>query len=150
MLPRMRRFLPFLMVGVLTSCGSTASSTTTASPAPTVPPSTTAPVATTTGTPTTTVAPTTTDAPVEPNLVEIQVSGSTVVGGGKVSISLGEEATIRVVSDTADEAHLHGYDLYVDLVPNVPAEFVFVASIPGVFELEFEESGLLLAEIEVS
>lgn len=150
MLAGMRRILPFLMVGVLTSCGSTAASTTTAPPTPTTSPSTTAAVVTTSGSPTTTVQPTTTAAPVELNLVEIEVSGSTVVGGGKVTIPLGEEATIRVVSDKADEVHLHGYDLYVDLVPNVPAEIAFVASIPGVFELELEESGLLLAEIEVS
>lgn len=96
------------------------------------------------------MAPTTTAAPVEPGLVEIQVTGSTVVGGGKVAIPLGEEATIRVVADTADEAHLHGYDLSADLEPGVAAEIVFVASIPGVFELELEEAGLLLAEIEVS
>jgi hypothetical protein len=113
-------------------------------------PFTTAAVATTSGSPTTTVQPTTTAAPVELNLVEIEVSGSTVVGGGKVAIPLGEEATIRVVSDATDEAHLHGYDLYADLEPGIPAEIVFVASIPGVFELELEGSGLLLAEIEVS
>jgi hypothetical protein len=83
-------------------------------------------------------------------VIEIRVTGSTVVGGGKVAIPLGEEATIRVVSDAADEAHLHGYDLYADLEPGVPAEIVFAASIPGVFELELEGSGLLLAEIEVS
>lgn len=67
-----------------------------------------------------------------------------------MAIPLGAEATVRVVADIADEAHLHGYDLFVDLEPGVPAEIVFVADIPGVFELELEGSGLLLAEIEVS
>ena len=137
------------MVGVLTSCGSTASPTTTAPPSPTSPATTAAP-ATTTEASATTVAPTTTTAPVEPGLIEIQVSGSTVVGGGKVAIPLGEEATVRVVADSADEIHFHGYDLYADLEPGIPAEIVFVASIPGVFELELEGSGLVLAEIEVS
>lgn len=144
----MRRILPFVMVGVLTSCGSTASPTTTAPPSPTSPATTAAPVITTA--PSTTGQPATTPAPEESNLIEIEVSGSTVAGGGKVTIPLGEEATIRVESDSADEVHLHGYDLFAELQPNVPADIVFVASIPGVFELELEESGLLLAEIEVS
>ena len=60
------------------------------------------------------------------------------------------EATIPLTWERSDEAHLHGYDLSAELQPGVPATLTFTASIPGIFELELEDDGTLIAEIEVA
>lgn len=91
---------------------------------------------------TTTAAPGTT--------IEIEVSGGAVVGGAdRHEVALGDDVTVSVVADVDDEVHLHGYDVLTDLVAGEPAQLSFTADIPGVFELELEGSGLLLARIEV-
>lgn len=85
-----------------------------------------------------------------PNTFEIVVVGSEVEGGGRIAVPLGEEVTLSIRSDVVDEAHLHGYDLHAEVGPGAAGELVFEATIPGIFELELEGSGLLLAEVEVS
>ena len=82
--------------------------------------------------------------------VEVEVAGGTSsLAGQKVKVDLGQAVTIRISSDVTDELHLHGYDLTVDVEAGGSAELVFVAEIPGIFEVELEESGLLLFELEV-
>ncbi len=85
-----------------------------------------------------------------PNTFEVVVVGSEVEGGGRIAVPLGEEVTLLIHSDVVDEAHLHGYDLHTEVGPDAEGELVFKATIPGIFELELENSGLLLAEVEVS
>ncbi len=82
--------------------------------------------------------------------IDVTVADGTVTGGGRRNVDVGTQLTVRVVSDTADEVHVHGYDLFAELVPDVASEIVFDASLPGVWEIELENSGLLLAEIVVS
>ena len=62
---------------------------------------------------------------------------------------LGEEVRITIHSDQADEAHLHGYDIHADVGPDSPGVIEFVAAIPGIFEIEFESNGSLIAELRV-
>jgi hypothetical protein len=45
--------------------------------------------------------------------------------------------------------HLHGYDVMVDVAPGKPARLRFKATIPGRFEVELEDRGLHIAELEV-
>ena len=61
----------------------------------------------------------------------------------------GEKVAIVVGSDVADHVHLHGYDKFADVAPGKPARLAFVASIPGRFEVELEDRGLQIADIEV-
>jgi hypothetical protein len=56
---------------------------------------------------------------------------------------------LRVTSDVADEVHVHGYDLKVDLEAGVPGELTFTPDAAGVFEVELEKKGLKLIELEV-
>ena len=42
------------------------------------------------------------------------------------------------------------YDIFVDLEPGSTGVIEFVADIPGIFELELESSGVLLADLEVA
>jgi len=95
-------------------------------------------------------APTTTTAPAGIR-IERTVTGGALEGeAGRASVPVGEEVTIVVSADEADEVHVHGYDLFADVAPDQPAEITFPADIPGVFEVELEGSGLLVVELEVS
>jgi hypothetical protein len=55
-----------------------------------------------------------------------------------------------VNSDTADEVHLHGYDLSADVEAGGSVRIPFKADTPGRFEVELENLGVQLAEITVS
>lgn len=96
---------------------------------------------------------TTTAAPsVEPELMAIDVvfeSGS-VEGETRITVPLGEDVVVTVVSDVSDHVHLHGYDIFADVGPGAPATIEFTADIPGIFELELEDSGVRLVELEVT
>ncbi|MDN4517315.1 hypothetical protein NWT09_27890 [Mycolicibacterium sp. jd] len=78
------------------------------------------------------------------------------VSGGKVStakqlvdVPVGSPVELVVTSDVADHVHVHGYDEMVDVVPGVPARVGFIASIPGVFEVELENAKLRLLQLRV-
>jgi hypothetical protein len=82
--------------------------------------------------------------------VRIVVRGGRVVGGPeRAMVEQGEKVAIVVGSDVADEVHLHGYDKSTDVAPGKQARLVFVASIPGRFEVELEDRGLQIADLEV-
>jgi heme/copper-type cytochrome/quinol oxidase subunit 2 len=140
----------FAVALVVAACGGDAGTTTTGAPTTTT---TTVTEATTTTPPeTTTTAPaaTTTTEAVDPYTFDIGIDGTTVTGGGRISVPLGETVTLRFTSDVADEVHIHGYDLYVDLEAGGTVEVSFVADIPGVVELETHDTGLILANLEAS
>jgi hypothetical protein len=82
--------------------------------------------------------------------VRIVVRDGKVVGGlQRTTVDQGKRVALVVSSDVADEVHLHGYDKMVDVTPGKPARLVFVASLPGRFEVELEDRGLQIADIEV-
>lgn len=81
--------------------------------------------------------------------VRIQVKGGKVISGnGTHKVKQGSRVVIEVVTDVADEVHLHGYDKEAATQPGKPARLRFTANIPGVFEVELH-SGLLLCELQV-
>jgi heme/copper-type cytochrome/quinol oxidase subunit 2 len=125
----------------LSACGDDE----TATPTTTIP-ATTAPAA-----PTTTVTgnSATTATTVAGRVLDYAFRGGSVTGEGRVSVKLGEQITIRVVSDVAEEVHVHTYDLKADLEPDAPSRITFTADIPGVHEVELEKSGLHLLSLEV-
>ncbi len=90
-------------------------------------------------TPTATATPTATP---EPPLLE---AGKVA----KLRYTEGETVRFRVVSDVAEEVHVHGYDLKKDLQPGKTATMSFKASITGIFEIEFEQSAEQIAELRV-
>ena len=136
---------------MIASCASSETTVSTTVQPPT--PSTVLPASTTTTTapPTTTTSSATTTSTVDEPRVEIRVeSGAVVEGPSELEVDLGSEVRLVVVTDTADHIHVHGYDLFFDSNPGEVVEIEFVADVPGVFEVELEESGLLLLELEVS
>ena len=106
----------------------------------------------TTTAPTTTEAPpaTTTEAAPGPAQVDVVVVGGEPQGGiVRESVDLDSEVVVTVISDVADEVHVHGYDLMADVAPGAPATIRFTADAPGRFEIELEDTGVQIAELEV-
>lgn len=147
----MRSVLPVLLAVTLAvaGCGGDAATTTT-SDTITAPPETTTTVTSTVSEDSSTTTEATTTAPVDQYTFDIAVVGSTVTGGGRITVPLGETVTLRITSDIADQIHIHGYDLFVDLEAGVTAEVSFAADIPGVVEVETHNSQLVIANLEAS
>jgi hypothetical protein len=82
--------------------------------------------------------------------IEVTVTGGQVSGDtGRVPVAAGEQVTLVVTSDVADEIHVHGYDLTTPLTPGTPAELSFEAGVPGVFEVELHDAGTVLLTLQV-
>lgn len=88
-----------------------------------------------------------------------KTSGSTTVtvvdakpkgGVQKLSFKKGDEVQFKVVSDTADEIHVHGYDLMKDVPKGGSVSFSFKGSIEGRFVVELEDHKQQIAELDVT
>ena len=102
---------------------------------------TTATTAVTTVVTATTVAPTT---------VAIDVVGGKPKGGiVRPKVRKDAEVVVVVHSDTADEVHIHGYDISKDVAAGGTARIPFIANVAGRFEIELEGTGVQLAELTV-
>ena len=83
--------------------------------------------------------------------LEVTFAGGKISGvEGRVDVKKGEQVVLRVTSDVAEEIHVHGYDLYADLVPGQPAQLAFKADLPGSYEVELHEAGRPLFQLRVS
>ncbi len=95
-------------------------------------------------------APDTAEASEVDTVVSLNVVGDELEGGARrESAKLGDSVKIVVTGDSTDKVHVHGYDRYVELADGA-GELTFDALIPGVFEIELEEAGVLLVQFEVS
>ena len=134
---------------------ATTAATTTAATEPTTEPATTEVTTTepTTTAPATTETepPPTTTAPAQPEVitVRIAVGPEGVESIRRFSVQRGREVEIVVRSALSDHVHVHGYDLMADVAPGAPATIRFTADVPGRFEIELEDRGLPIAELEV-
>ena len=78
------------------------------------------------------------------------VDGRPDGGVQHLTVDEGERVTVRVTSDgVADHVHVHGYDLMQDVAPGAPANIRFEATITGRFEIELEDAGTPIGELEV-
>lgn len=109
--------------------------------------------------PTTTAAAATSETATEPTAApaaDIVEAAFTVTGGARtegperLEVRAGQTVRIIVDSDTADEVHVHGYDLYLPLEPGTQAELEFTADLSGVYEVELHDAGGLLTQLRVS
>jgi hypothetical protein len=81
----------------------------------------------------------------------VRVVGAKPQGGvQKLSFNKGDQIRFRVVSDTADEIHVHGYDLMKDVPAGGSVTFSFKGSIDGRFVVELEDHGEQIAELDVA
>lgn len=92
----------------------------------------------------------TTPKPKPPTTITIRVIEGRPEGGvARPTLRKNEQAVLVVRSDVADEVHLHGYDLSKPVRAGGTVRLIFVAELPGRFELELEERGIQLAELTV-
>ncbi len=71
-------------------------------------------------------------------------------GVARLEFVQGDRIRFTVVSDVADEVHVHGYDVSREVGPSRTAKFSFPADITGVFEVELEHSAVPIAELQVN
>lgn len=84
------------------------------------------------------------------HVVDIVVhQGKRVSGPAVIKVQQGDEVTLRITSDTADEFHLHGYNLLVHLAPNRTATLHFAAKLAGRFTFELHKADVELGAVEV-
>ena len=78
------------------------------------------------------------------------VDGKPDGGVQHLTVDRGASVTVQVTSDGGeDEVHVHGYDLSKDDAPGAPANITFDADIAGRFEIELENAGTPIGELEV-
>ena len=86
----------------------------------------------------------------EPVLIEVTVQGDQADGPSRPNVTQGDEVLIVVRADVSDHVHVHGYDLMDDVAPGAPARIRFRANVPGVFEVELEDAGRPLFQLEIT
>ena len=83
--------------------------------------------------------------------ITVEVKNGTVVDGlQRLTVDVGEQVSITLLSDEDDVFHLHAYNLEVSLTADQPEILQFQADIPGVFEGELHEAGYQILALEVS
>lgn len=76
------------------------------------------------------------------------VDGGPQGGSRRVRVPQGSPVTLTVTGGGSGTVHVHGYDLHRPLGGD-GATVTFTADIPGVFEVEIEETSTTLVELEV-
>ena len=102
--------------------------------------------------------PTTTAAPPPPPppepaydvLISVALVDGRIEAERRYEVSFGDTVEVRVTSDVAEEVHLHGYDLYLQLEPGAEVTLTFEADLPGVWEAELHPSHRELFQLLVS
>lgn len=84
------------------------------------------------------------------NNAEIIITDGWVTSGPEaIKVKRGDTVRMVFTSNKVDELHLHGYDIAVDLEPNVPAILEFKAEYPGRFGYELHKAHREIGAIEV-
>jgi hypothetical protein len=81
--------------------------------------------------------------------VVVVENGEPAGGVAELTFEKGEAIRFIVRSDSADEVHLHGYDVSEGVEAGGKAEFDVPAEIEGVFDVELEVTHTPIAEITV-
>jgi FtsP/CotA-like multicopper oxidase with cupredoxin domain len=77
------------------------------------------------------------------------VNGKPDGGVKTITYKKGDTVDLTVKSDTADEIHIHGYDVHKDVEKGGIVHFTFPASIDGKFVVELEAKGEQIASLQV-
>jgi hypothetical protein len=85
-----------------------------------------------------------------PNVFDIVVQKGKVETGGAISVRKGDDVTLHITTDAADEFHLDGYDLDAKISPARSASLKFKASSAGRFEYQLRQTNQKLGVLEVS
>jgi hypothetical protein len=103
-------------------------------------------------TPSETAAPGETEAPTPSPTPRPTVDPGPVLTGEEVEeirVDKGDVVRFRVRSPQDDHVHIHGYDIMRDVKANETTRIFFRATIDGIFEIEFEDAQVPVAELRV-
>ncbi|MEQ1807351.1 MAG: hypothetical protein ABL900_18380 [Burkholderiaceae bacterium] len=85
-----------------------------------------------------------------PKQVDLVVAGGKLVSGPNlVKLERNDSVVLTIVSDRADELHVHGYNLHAHLQAGRPVTLNFTAKRTGRFSFELHKSGLELGVFEI-
>ncbi|MGZ4615995.1 MAG: cupredoxin domain-containing protein [Actinomycetes bacterium] len=91
-----------------------------------------------------------TDGSAKVDTITVAVKGGKVVPAPhRVAITKGDQVRLVVISDRADEVHVHGVDIEKPLAPGKPVTITFTADQPGIYDVETHQSGLQLLQLVV-
>ena len=150
--------VPAVVALALAACGSGKGSTSD-STSPAAPATTAASTAATTAPSTSAAAETTvpagettpTDEAVSGDAQEIILNVDDPAQIGQTfDVALGQTVVLRLLSDTDQEYHVHGYDLEKQAAAGVETTFEFTADTPGSFEVESHTTDKVLATLQVT
>jgi hypothetical protein len=89
--------------------------------------------------------------PPPPARIRVSFRDGTPVGGiRRVTVANGRRVVLVVTSDVPDHVHLHGYDIFRDVAPGMPARLAFRATLPGRFEVEMEDRAVQVVDLRVN
>jgi hypothetical protein len=86
----------------------------------------------------------------KPNVFDIVVQKGKLETGGAISVRKGDDVTLHITTDAADEFHLDGYDLDTKVSPERSTSLKFKASSAGRFEYKLRQTNQKLGVLEVS
>ena len=76
-------------------------------------------------------------------------AGEVTVIDDRIAVERDSTVALVITSDVTEHVHVHGFDLFADVAAGETATLVFEADVPGVFEIEFEDSFTFITELEV-
>jgi hypothetical protein len=83
--------------------------------------------------------------------IEVAFAGGAVRNGvQRYAVPRGSAVELVVFSDVADQVHVHGYDRLSYVTAGASTTLRWRADLPGVFDVELEQRGTPLAQIQVS
>lgn len=85
-----------------------------------------------------------------PQVIGLTLAGGAVSGDtGDVAVVLNSPVRVTVLADVVDTVVIDGYDLTFLTTIGSAAQLEFVADRPGAFPVRLEDSGLVLATLQV-
>jgi len=99
-----------------------------------------------------TAAPGTGQIPGAPNeiIVHVGVDDAATKGSRVENVKLGDHVVLRLVSDSDETYHVHGYDLEQKVAAGVEAQFEFTADKAGDFDVESHNTEKVYVVLHVS
>ncbi len=92
----------------------------------------------------------TVEAGVSPTATVTIENGEPSDGIVRVEVTAGDTVILEVISDTTDEVHVHGLDIYGAAVAGEPLLMTFEATLAGIWEIELEGTHTQIAELVVN
>jgi sRNA-binding carbon storage regulator CsrA len=79
-------------------------------------------------------------------------AGPLLTGSGvvKIVVNKGDTVRFRIRAPRSLEVHIHGYDIKKDVKAGVTSNVSFKATIDGIFDIEFEDTGTQIASLRVN